>query len=112
MSQDKKTIIVEKTSESEDHDAFIADLPETECRFAVKDFLYESDPAEGARNKILFITWTPDNAPIRSKMVFAASKDALRRSLNGIQAEVQGTEHSEVSYETILEKVTKRKSTN
>lgn len=45
-------------------------------------------------------------------MVYASSKDALRRSLNGIGAEVQGTDFSEVAYETVLEKVSKQKANN
>jgi cofilin len=40
-------------------------------------------------------------------MVFASSKDALRKSLVGISAEIQGTDFSEVSYETVLEKVSR-----
>ena len=39
-------------------------------------------------------------------MVYAASKDALRRALNGIYADVQGSDFSEVSYDDILAKVT------
>ena len=33
-------------------------------------------------------------------MVFASSKDALRRSLVGIAAEVQGSDEDEVAYST------------
>ena len=32
-------------------------------------------------------------------MVFASSRDALKRSLNGVAVELQGTDYSEVSYE-------------
>lgn len=32
-------------------------------------------------------------------MLFASSKDALRKSLVGIAAEIQGTDFSEVAYE-------------
>jgi len=32
-------------------------------------------------------------------MVYASSKDALRRSLNGIATEIQGTDFSEVAYQ-------------
>jgi hypothetical protein len=32
-------------------------------------------------------------------MVYASSRDALRRSLDGIGVEIQGTDYSEVSYE-------------
>lgn len=43
-------------------------------------------------------------------MVYASSKDALRRSLNGIGTEVQATDSAEISYEAVLEKVTKVKN--
>jgi hypothetical protein len=33
-------------------------------------------------------------------MVTASSRDALRRSFNGIAAEIQGTDYSEVAYDT------------
>lgn len=35
-------------------------------------------------------------------MVYASSKDALRRPLTGIHAEIQGTDFSEVSHEVVL----------
>jgi hypothetical protein len=43
---------------------------------------------------------SPDGAKIKDKMVFASSRDALRRSLVGIAIEIQGTDDSEVAYET------------
>ena len=33
-------------------------------------------------------------------MLFASSKDALKRSLDGIFAEIQGTDFSEVAYDS------------
>lgn len=33
-------------------------------------------------------------------MLFASSKDAIRRSLVGIASEIQGTDYSEVAYES------------
>ena len=43
---------------------------------------------------------SPDSSKIRQKMLFASSKDALRRSLDGIGAEIQATDLDEVSHET------------
>lgn len=43
---------------------------------------------------------SPDGSKIKEKMVYASSKDALRRSLQGIALEIQGTDLEEVSYET------------
>ena len=51
--------------------------------------------------------WSPDDAPIKSKMVYASSKESIKRTLTGIGAEIQGTDYAEVSYEAVLEKVSK-----
>ncbi|RPA76836.1 cofilin [Ascobolus immersus RN42] len=107
LSDDKKSIIVEKKGTEPDYDSFTAALPENDCRYAVYDFEYDLVSGEGKRQKLCFFTWSPDDAPVRSKMVYASSKDALRRALNGIHADVQGSDFSEVAYETVLEKVSK-----
>ncbi|MDT0616123.1 actin-binding ADF family protein [Streptomyces lancefieldiae] len=103
LSKDNTEIIVEKASSSPEYDDFIADLPETECRWAVYDLEFEKDGA-GKRNKIVFYSWSPDEAKIKQKMSFAASKDALRRSLVGVAVEMQGTEYSEIDFESALDK--------
>ncbi|GCD93748.1 actin-binding ADF family protein [Embleya hyalina] len=103
LNKDNTEIVVEKTSTSQDYDDFIADLPETECRWAVYDFEFEKEGA-GKRNRLTFVSWAPDTAKIKQKMLFASSKDALRRSLVGIAVEIQGTEYSEVAYESVLDK--------
>lgn len=43
---------------------------------------------------------SPDGAKIKDKMVSASSRDAIRRSLVGIAVEIQGTDYSEVAFET------------
>lgn len=42
---------------------------------------------------------SPDEAKIKTKMLYASSKDALRRALVGISTEIQGTDFSEVAYD-------------
>ncbi|KAF8842210.1 putative COF1-cofilin [Paxillus ammoniavirescens] len=92
-------IIVEKTSNSPDYDQFLDVLPKDQCRWAVYDLEFEKDGAK--RNKILFFSWSPDSAKIKSKMVFASSRDGLRRALDGIQLEIQGTDLDEVEYSAV-----------
>ncbi|HWU06976.1 MAG TPA: actin depolymerization factor/cofilin-like domain-containing protein [Streptomyces sp.] len=106
LNGDNTEIVVEKVSSDTDYDTFLADLPETECRWAVYDFEYERDGA-GKRNKILLFAWSPDDARIKQKMLFASAKDALRRELTGISAEIQGTEFAEVAFDAVLNKVSR-----
>ncbi|TGZ76988.1 hypothetical protein EX30DRAFT_324087 [Ascodesmis nigricans] len=117
LSDDKKTIIKEKTSEDDDlhtnalpkeeeaYEKFLAALPELDCRYAIYDF--EFDVGEGKRSKICFFTWSPDDAPVKAKMIYSSSKDGLRRALAGVHTEIQGTDFSEVAYETVLEKASR-----
>jgi cofilin len=51
---------------------------------------------------------SPDDAPVKAKMIFASSKDALRRRFDGIHIELQATDFSEVTKETIMEKAMRR----
>ncbi|CAO3654754.1 unnamed protein product [Mucor hiemalis] len=106
LSDDLKEIVVEKTAPTGDYDEFLGQLPENEPRFAVYDFSYEKE-GDGQRSKITFYSWIPDTAKIRQKMLYASSKEALRRQLVGIAIEIQGTDFSEVSYEAILEKASR-----
>ncbi|KAL2914394.1 cofilin [Polyrhizophydium stewartii] len=110
MSDDSKQIILDKKVEKAEYDEFVASLPPTECRYGVYDFVYESLSSEGQRNKLLFYVWSPDSAKIKQKMLYAASKDALRKKLDGIYTEIQCTDLSEVSHETVLDKVTRMTS--
>ena len=42
---------------------------------------------------------SPDSAKIKEKMVYASSRDAIRRNLVGIAVEIQGTEIDEIAHE-------------
>jgi hypothetical protein len=48
---------------------------------------------------------SPDTAKIKQKMIYAASKDGLRKKLDGVYTEIQCTDLAEVSHETVLDKV-------
>jgi cofilin len=112
LSDDRKEIVVDKKAPSDSgksteemHEQFVADLPENDCRYAAYDFEYDS--GEGKRNKIFFVYWASDNAGIKSKMTYSTSKDAIRKALNGIGAEMQATDFDEVAHSTFLDKVKK-----
>ncbi|KAF9142171.1 cofilin [Mortierella sp. GBA39] len=104
ISDNLETIEVVKSSSDEDYDNFLKELPEDDCRWAVYDFAYKTTDG-GDRNKIVFFSWSPDNAKVKSKMLYSSSKEGLRKVLNGLAVEVQGTDLDEVAHETVLEKI-------
>lgn len=44
---------------------------------------------------------SPDTARVRSKMIYASSKDRFKRELDGIQIELQATDPTEMELDVI-----------
>ncbi|XP_065864163.1 actin-depolymerizing factor [Euphorbia lathyris] len=84
----------------ESYDNFSNSLPANECRYAVYDFDFTTDE-NCQKSKIFFIAWAPDIARVRSKMLYASSKDRFKRELEGIQVELQATDPSEMSLDIV-----------
>jgi len=108
LNKENTQIVIEKVSQGGDYEDFLEDLPAYECRWGVFDLEYRKETAEGEPivkyNKLMFVHWCPDTAKIKDKMVFASSKEALRRSLVGIPIEIQASEYSDVAKETVVAK--------
>ncbi|KKY37330.1 putative cofilin [Diaporthe ampelina] len=118
LSDDLKEIVVEHTSDNKDWEEFRSRLVNAKTvsktgqegigpRYAVYDFEYSLSSGEGDRNKLTFIAWSPDDAGIKSKMVYASSKDALKRALSGIAVEIQANDADDIEHDSILAKVSK-----
>jgi cofilin len=118
LSDDNKQIVVEEASSDTDWETFRSKLINATIkspsgavgkapRYAVYDFEYELSSGEGKRNKITFIAWSPDDAGVKPKMIYASSKDALKRSLNGIAHELQANDSDDIEYDTVLKVVSK-----
>jgi len=106
LNGDQSEVVVDTSAPpSATYDDFVKCLPANDCRYAVYDFEYDADG--GVRNKILFVVWAPDSAKIKAKMLYASSKDAVRKKLVGIGCEVQATDLSEIDKAVVLERVQK-----
>ncbi|XP_020592074.1 actin-depolymerizing factor 10 [Phalaenopsis equestris] len=84
----------------ESYNDFTGSLPADECRYAVYDFDFVTDE-NCQKSKIFFIAWSPDTSKVRSKMLYASSKDRFKRELDGIQVELQATDPSEISLDIV-----------
>lgn len=98
---ENQDVVVEKLGgPAETYEDFTASLPDNECRYAVYDFDFITDE-NCQKSKIFFIAWSPDTSKVRSKMVYASSKDRFKRELDGIQVELQATDPSEMSLDIV-----------
>ncbi|KAK0634537.1 hypothetical protein B0T17DRAFT_502182 [Bombardia bombarda] len=119
LSDDNKQIVVDSTGGGdEDYEDFRQKLITAKTksksgavgkgpRYAVYDFEYQLKSGEGIRNKITFIAWSPDDAGVMAKMVYASSKEALKRALTGVATELQANDPDDIEFETVIKTVSK-----
>ena len=86
------------------YEDFVAALPEDDCRYAVYDYRYVNSE-ECEFRKLVFIVWNPDSARLKSKMLYASTKDFFKGRLSGIAVEIQATDYDEVSEEELRENI-------
>ncbi|KAF5734822.1 actin-depolymerizing factor 1-like [Tripterygium wilfordii] len=104
IDEKAQQVKVEKVGEpSESYEDFTACLPANECRYAVYDFDFTTNE-NCQKSKIFFVSWSPDTSRVRSKMVYASSKDRFRRELDGVQVELQATDPSEISLDIVKQR--------
>jgi len=97
--KDYEEVVVDEYS-GEDYDKAKAKLPQKECRYVCVDF-----PVPNKGNKLLFILWCPDDATGKDKMVYAASKDAVTKKLEGISRAIQANDAGDLEVKSILGKL-------
>jgi len=118
LSDDNKQIVVDEASNDKDWENFREKLVNATTksksgavgkgpRYAVYDVEYELASGEGTRNKITFIAWSPDDAGVMAKMVYASSKEALKRALTGIATELQANDSDDIEFDSVLKTVSK-----
>lgn len=100
-----KEVIVEQVGAPDStYEEFLSFVPEGQCRFAVYDYAY-TNADNCVLQKLIFINWAPDTASIKQKMMYAATKDFFKGFLDGIGAEMQASEASELAESEMRERV-------
>ncbi|WP_167828923.1 actin depolymerization factor/cofilin-like domain-containing protein [Streptomyces sp. MZ04] len=110
VRDDLKGIVVEKVgSRTAPWDEFVDAFPEKDCRYAVYDLEYEMAPGEGLRSRICFVLWSPMVAPIRKRLIYAYSKEAIAKSLQGVAANIEAADLSDLDQATVVGRFTRGK---
>lgn len=98
-------VVVNKISPPDaSHDDFLDDLPLDQVCYAIYNFQFESDDGQ-PRTKTIFVIWAPRQAPLKMKMVVAGTALTVKSSIPGIQVEMQGGTHEELSVDHVTAKV-------
>jgi len=111
--EEEKMIKVESVGDRDaSYDSFFQDLikaGEGECRYGLYDFEYEHQ-CQGTtevskKQKLFLMSWCPDTARIKKKMLYSSSFDALKKALVGVHKYIQATDAAEASKESVEEKL-------
>lgn len=113
--KDEKLITVEKLGARDcNYNDFLEDLTGSgpdDCRYGVYDFEYthqcQGTSEASKKEKLFLMSWCPDSAKIKKKMLYSSSFDALKRSLVGVQKYIQATDESEAAKETVEDQLRK-----
>jgi len=76
-------------------------LPKDDCRYVVYDLMCNT--GDRIQKKIIFIFWAPDNAPVRKKMIYAASEDSIKKKVE-VAFYYQAHDFSELDYEDLRDR--------
>jgi cofilin len=100
--ENKESIIIEKEGENSlTYDDFLKEMPEDEPRYAAVDVAFETDDGR-PQDKIVFFLWNPDTCGVKAKMLYASSKDSIRKKLQGVAKEVQANDRSDLAFDEVL----------
>ncbi|RXN10579.1 cofilin-2-like protein [Labeo rohita] len=111
LSDDKKSIIVDsenclKVKDVENTDVLkkvLSKLPVDDCRYGLYDCRYENK--ESVKEDLVFILSAPESAMLKSKMVYASSKAALKAKMPGLKFEWQINEPADREASCLVEKL-------
>lgn len=62
------------------------DRQDMDCRYALHYITYEAKKSK--KEDMGFIFWDPESEPLKSKIIFASSKDSLKKKLTIIKYEL------------------------
>ncbi|XP_050502612.1 cofilin/actin-depolymerizing factor homolog [Diabrotica virgifera virgifera] len=110
--KDGKQIDVEHIGErNAEYDDFLTKLQEggaNECRYGLFDFEYmhqcQGTSESTKKQKLFLMSWCPETASVKKKMVYASSFEYLKKALV-IQKSIQATDLAEASITAVEEKL-------
>ena len=95
----RESIVVTKEGEKGDQEAkweeFVEQFPESEGRYGVFDIRWEQSDGR-KRDSVCFVSWTPDGAPIKQKMIYGSTAESFKGTLQGIKSQITAHDISDL----------------
>ena len=111
--KEEKLIAVEKMGDCDaSYDDFLKDLQsggEGDCRYGLYHMEYEHHcqgiTESSKKQKLFLMSWCPDSAKIKNKMLYASSFETLKKFSVGVHKFIQATDISEASISEVQMKL-------
>ncbi|OOF98731.1 hypothetical protein ASPCADRAFT_2164 [Aspergillus carbonarius ITEM 5010] len=107
IADDEQSIVVENSSSEKNYEAFLQKLTSTldhegnhAPRYAVYDVEYDLNE-DGKRKTTVFISWMPDATPTRLRMLYASTKEQLRKTLD-VKVSIHADDLHDIEWKTVL----------
>lgn len=107
ISDDQKTVVVEESSPEKDYEEFLQRISsavepngDAAARYAVYDVEY-SLGGDGKRVKSIFISWVPSQTSIKSRMIYASTREQLNKALN-IGASIHADDLEDLEWSNVV----------
>lgn len=108
VTESDSAVVLDRTGGRESsYNSFVRELPAGEPRFAVFDYEYVQGDKK-ATSELVFICYIPDTARIKSRMMYASSRDTLKKSLTGVPVEIHAADFSDLDEDVVLEKLLRK----
>ena len=103
VTEDWKEVIVDKRGRRESKwEEFVGELEAAgDCRYGAFSMDFENSEKQ-QRNKLITVLWTPSCATVKSKMLYAATKESVKRAFVGVGLEIQASSSSSLDFVDIL----------
>jgi len=110
--KDETQVCVEKTgARGETYEDFVKAITNDggdDCRYGVFDmeYMHETQGASASlKEKLILMSYCPDTAKIRLKMIYASTFEAVKKPLVGISKIIQAADMGDIEYKSVLDKV-------
>ncbi|KAH7007613.1 cofilin, actophorin [Ilyonectria destructans] len=107
ISDDRRTVVVEESSPEKDYEEFLQRISsavepngDPAARYAVYDVEY-SLGGDGKRVKSIFISWVPSQTSIKSRMIYASTREQLNKALN-IGASIHADDLEDLEWSNVV----------
>lgn len=107
FSEKNDAIICEKQVEPQDAESYedvVSALPHNDVRYMAYDLEIMSSTGIPKR-KVILVSWHPENAPIKRKMLVSSTFSVVKNAFNNRQDYIEGEELSEICLEVACEKL-------